>query len=152
MYHRMNLSITPGGCLGFWNTFPVAQQQHPFYPKSGNQQHIRSSASNLFPCIYSTKVPRSAQKLNYDLQPINWLRVQQSIAQFISRHGASRVNKNNMARLKLLAGICLATKANGLAVTLSPRHNEPGSPSVDLGYSKYHSVRLPGGVDQFLGM
>jgi hypothetical protein len=57
-----------------------------------------------------------------------------------------------MALLELLAGICLATIANSLAVTHSTRDNEPGSPSVDLGYSKYRGVRLPGGVDQFLGM
>jgi hypothetical protein len=57
-----------------------------------------------------------------------------------------------MAILKLLAGICLATIANGLAVTHSTRHNEPGSPSVHLGYSTYRGVRLLGGVDQFLGM
>jgi hypothetical protein len=57
-----------------------------------------------------------------------------------------------MVILKLLAGICLATITNGLAVTHSTRNNELGSPSVDLGYSTYLGVRLPGGMDQFLGM
>lgn len=54
---------------------------------------------------------------------------------------------------KLLAGgIYLATIASGLVVTHSSRDSEPGSPRIGLGYSKYRGVRLPGGVDQFLGM
>ncbi|GFF56857.1 acetylcholinesterase [Aspergillus udagawae] len=58
-----------------------------------------------------------------------------------------------MALVKLLArGIYLATIANALAVGHSSRDSEPGSPIIDLGYSKYRGVRLPGGVDQFLGM
>jgi hypothetical protein len=58
-----------------------------------------------------------------------------------------------MALVKLLArGIYLAAIANALAVGHSSRDSEPGSPIIDLGYSKYRGVRLPGGVDQYLWM
>lgn len=51
-----------------------------------------------------------------------------------------------MALHKLLAtGICLATMVNVLAVTQYARDNEPVSPIVDPGYSKYRGVRLSGG-------
>jgi hypothetical protein len=61
--------------------------------------------------------------------------------------------KRNMALVTLLAaGIYLASLANALAVTHSSKDSGPGSPTIDLGYSMYRGVRLPGGVDQFLGM
>ncbi|KAL2869529.1 Alpha/Beta hydrolase protein [Aspergillus lucknowensis] len=41
---------------------------------------------------------------------------------------------------------------SGLASSLPYSSVEPDYPRVDLGYSKYRGVRLPGGVDQFLGM
>lgn len=39
-----------------------------------------------------------------------------------------------------------------LAACASAAAVPPKTPTVDLGYAKYRGVRLPSGVDQFLGM
>lgn len=84
---------------------------------------------------------------------MNALGLQQSTARYSFAALESADQKHNMALVTLLAaGIYLASIANSLAVTHSSNNSEPGSPTIDLGYSKYRGVRLPGGVDQFLGM
>ncbi|EAU39617.1 hypothetical protein ATEG_00971 [Aspergillus terreus NIH2624] len=49
-------------------------------------------------------------------------------------------------------GIYLVAVCSGSVLSNASESIAPDHPKVDLGYSKYRGVRLPGGVDQFLGM
>lgn len=49
-------------------------------------------------------------------------------------------------------GIYLVAVCSGSVLSNASESIAPDHPKVDLGYSKYLGVRLPGGVDQFLGM
>ncbi|PYH94386.1 carboxylesterase estA [Aspergillus ellipticus CBS 707.79] len=44
------------------------------------------------------------------------------------------------------------TLLQGIALALPSRSNNESSPTIDLAYSKYQGIRLPGGVDEYLGM
>lgn len=64
-----------------------------------------------------------------------------------------RLSKDMIMPHKTVAwSIYLLVIWSGLAFSHPYSRIEPNYPRVDLGYAKYRGVRLPGGVDQFLGM
>lgn len=86
--------------------------------------------------------------------PEAWRRRADNFTQLsVQRALPFHLSKYSMTPHKLLTwGIYLVVVCSGSVLSKASGINAPNPPKVDLGYSRYRGVRLPGGVDQFLGM